>query len=216
MNVPNHLIKQKLQNVFFILGSNCGGKSSMAKALAEKHDMVLYSADEHYWNHRKQTDSAVEVNMNRPFHGWDEYFSRNPRDQAKWLLRCKDEEIPYILCDLMVLASSTDKKIIVDTHNMGDLAKEITNYNRVIYLYADEETVRNDFFEREDKLPLLKVIQTKTTHPDKALNNLLETVSLIARSEIDEALSSNFKTHQRTLNISFEERMTLVEKHFKL
>ena len=216
MRIPNNVLKQKLKNVYFILGSNCGGKTSMARALAEAHDMVHYSADDHYWPHRRLTNEKDQPNMNRPFIDWDEYFSRDPEQQAEWLLKCKDEELPMIILDLITLCEKEDKKIVADIHNAGALIEAIADWDRVIYLYASDDTVRKDFFNREDKLPLLNVIENKTKNPKEALENLLETVSKITDIEREEALRSQFKSHERTSGTDFEKRKAMVEKHFNL
>ena len=95
--------KDKLTNVYFIAGTNCGGKTSMARLLSEKYNMYYYSADEEYWNHRKLSNSVDQPAMNRPFIDWDEFFSRETVDKATWLQQSMLEEVPFILDDLASL-----------------------------------------------------------------------------------------------------------------
>lgn len=42
MNIQNNIIKYNLKNVLFISGTACGGKTTMAKLIAEKHNLYLY------------------------------------------------------------------------------------------------------------------------------------------------------------------------------
>ena len=37
--------------IYWIGGSSCGGKSTLARRLADEHGMALYSCDEHYEEH---------------------------------------------------------------------------------------------------------------------------------------------------------------------
>lgn len=216
MEIKNNIIKEKLKNVYFIAGTNCGGKTSMAKALSEKYDMEYYSADEHYWEHRKISDAVHQPNMNRHFYGWEEYFARDKVEQGEWLLRAEDEEMDFIILDLIILASKSNKKIIVDIHRAVDLFTKITDEQHVIFLLADVETVRKQYFGRDDKNPLLDCIKRETKDPKKAIENTLDVACYIAEREICMAKQSPFKWHMRNEKTSFEARLAMVEKHFGL
>jgi tRNA A37 threonylcarbamoyladenosine biosynthesis protein TsaE len=37
MNIANNILKHSLQNVYFLTGTMLAGKTTMSKALAEKH-----------------------------------------------------------------------------------------------------------------------------------------------------------------------------------
>ncbi|MFW6318680.1 MAG: hypothetical protein ACOC1L_00705 [Bacillota bacterium] len=216
MNIKNNIIKEKLKNVYFIAGTNCGGKTTMAKALSEKYDMEYYSADEHYWEHRKISDAVHQPNMNRPFYGWEEYFARDKVNQGEWLLRAEDEELDFIILDLIILASKTNKMIVVDIHRAVDLFTNISDFNRVIFLLADVKTVRKQYFGRDDKNALLECIQRETNDPEKAIQNTLDVACYIAEREIELAKASPFLWHIRDDKTSFDSRLAMVEKHFKL
>lgn len=216
MNVKDNSLKYMLRNVYFIGGTNCGGKSSMARHLSEKHNMILYSADEAYMNHRKQTDKKNQPAMNREFIGWDEFFTRDIEDKSEWLLASEEEEMDFILLDLIALSNEPDKKVVCDIHCMPKLFEKVSDYHRVMFLLADEDLVYDEYFEREDKASMLKVIKEKTSNPELAIKMTKNTAKLIAQKEIARVLASPFKFHYRTNDSSFYERVELVEKHFKL
>lgn len=46
MYIADNVIAHKLQNVYWILGGSCGGKSTAARLLAEKYGFYHYSGDE--------------------------------------------------------------------------------------------------------------------------------------------------------------------------
>ena len=51
MNIQDNILKQYLKNVYFVCGTACGGKSTLSRALAEKHSFLLYDADARFDEH---------------------------------------------------------------------------------------------------------------------------------------------------------------------
>jgi len=56
MNIPDNILKQKLQNVYFIWGGSCAGKTTSAAELQRRRDCCLYSTD---YNRTKYFDNAL-------------------------------------------------------------------------------------------------------------------------------------------------------------
>ncbi|QVK19346.1 hypothetical protein KHQ81_06560 [Mycoplasmatota bacterium] len=216
MNIKNNILKEKLKNVYFIAGTNCGGKSSMAKSLSEKFDMIFYCADDNYWNHRKYSTIKDQPNMNRKFLGWDEFFNREIEDKTNWLLESELEEMDFIIMDLVQLAQKEDQKVIVDVHCMPEILKQVSEYNRVIFLLADPEVVFNEYFERDDKLDVYNCILQNTTDPKQSILHSRKVARRIASIETKKALNSGFKYLLRTESTDFLDRQKLVIEHFGL
>ena len=40
MNIAENILKHSLKNVFFLVGTACGGKTTMARKIAEKHGLI--------------------------------------------------------------------------------------------------------------------------------------------------------------------------------
>lgn len=40
-------------NVYFITGTPCGGKTTISRALAEKHGLMVYNIDEQFPKHQQ-------------------------------------------------------------------------------------------------------------------------------------------------------------------
>ncbi len=47
IQISDNLIKHYLQNVYFINGHSCAGKSTMVKMLAERYDMIACGENYH-------------------------------------------------------------------------------------------------------------------------------------------------------------------------
>lgn len=60
MNIPNHVLKEKLSNVYFIWGS---GRTTAANALAEKYGFYVYhtsdSRSRHFQNAHPDCQPAM-------------------------------------------------------------------------------------------------------------------------------------------------------------
>jgi len=216
MNIPNNIIKQQLNNVYFIIGTNCGGKTTMAKQLAVRHNMIYYSADEHYWEHRKLSNQTHQPHMNRPFLGWQEYFKRDIEDQATWLLSCMEEAMPFIILDLLHLSNTHNQAIIADVHAMPDYLQPITDYNHIYALTADEAVIKRDFFKRDDKKPLLNRIELEMENVEQTVHHQLNTVIHIAKIEQQKIKAHNIQRDRRTTQTNYNARLKRVAMHFNL
>ncbi len=216
MNIKNNVLKEKLKNVYFIAGTNCSGKSTMAKQLSKKFDMIFYSADDSYWKHRQCSNKKDQPNMNREFLGWDEFFNREPIDKATWLLESELEEMDFIIMDLVQLAQKENAKVIVDIHCMPEIFAQISEYRRVIFLLAEPDLVFKEYFDREDKSDVYNCILKNTTNPEESLLNTRKLAKEIATMETNKVLNSGFKYLVRTETTDFLTRQKLVIEHFGL
>lgn len=216
MEIANNILKRMLQNVIFVIGTNCGGKTTTAKALAERNGRAFYSADEHYWDHRGLTDEKNQPNMNRPFIDWEEYFGRDPEKQAAWLLSCMEEEVPFILIDLLRLSERHKEGVIADVHAVPEILLKVSDPSRIVAMTADDATIRRDFFGREDKNPLLECIRKNTPDPEKATENVLETAVFVANEEKRRIGACGIHTDERTGATDFEKRLRRTESHLRI
>jgi len=43
MNIANNILKHSLQNVYFLVGTACGGKTTMAREISKKHGFIHFN-----------------------------------------------------------------------------------------------------------------------------------------------------------------------------
>lgn len=213
VNIPNNILKNLLTNVVFVIGTNCGGKTTMAKTLAMHHNKTFYSADEHYWNHRPLSDATHQPNMNRPFITWEEYFSRDPKDQAEWLYACEVEEMPFILLDLVRLTDQNPKGVVADVHCVPEAILHVSDPSRIVAMTATEAVIRKEYFARDDKNPVLECIRRETKEPEKAKANVEATAVHIARIERDAINAAEIFVDERSEKTDYDARLARVETH---
>lgn len=53
MIFQDNVLKEYLKNVYFITGTPCGGKTTISRTLAKRHDFVVYDIDEQFLTHQK-------------------------------------------------------------------------------------------------------------------------------------------------------------------
>lgn len=56
MNIQNNILRHHLQNVLFICGTACAGKTTMAKLIEEKHGLIRYREGTQWEAYMKYAD----------------------------------------------------------------------------------------------------------------------------------------------------------------
>jgi len=182
--------------VYFVSGSACGGKTTIAGRLSEKHSVELYNWDERFVQHKE-----------RP--SWEEYFSRPPEDESVRSSIKEQSEIAIV--ELLTL--SREGSIIVDGIFSASILSRISSANRTVFLMADIEAVRADFFRRSDKADMLRVIESLRA-PDQAKENVIRSIAYGLDRDIPEVQSSGFWCHVRSINADWDEVFEAVERQF--
>ena len=221
INLPYSEIKEKLKNVYFIIGTAYAGKSTMVKMLSEHCDGIMckenYSNDyfeEYGVNSTNQPNLCYTNN-----HTMEEFVSRTPDEYYNWLRSCELEAAPIELSILINLtATYPDKKIFVDTSIPMDILKEISDFDHVAVMLSEQSMSVDRFFERPDyeKQLIFRAIK-KTKNPEATMENykkILEKANSIER--YNEFLNSGFYVFKRDDKLSLEQTRDVLEQHFKI
>jgi 2-phosphoglycerate kinase len=89
-------------NIYWIGGSPCSGKSSVADLLAEKYGFALYRCDEAFYEHRKIVTAELQPVFHRLVHlSSEDLWMRPVAQQVAEEIACYHEEFPLILEDLL-------------------------------------------------------------------------------------------------------------------
>jgi hypothetical protein len=212
-------IKKALQHVYFINGTAFAGKSSVCKALAKKHDMILCEENYNFDEWLKQTTPKSHPYMNyfKTMGSWEEFVTRSKEDYDKWIEGVSLETAPFEIETLLSLPK--DKRIIVDTNIPHHILKEISDDHHVCYMVTSTEISMNEFFNREDKEKnfLLEVIKN-SDNPEENLKHYKDTIAYINREEKINVFrhSGFFCIERKSLDESIDDKINLVEKHFNL
>ena len=80
MIIQDNVIKGYLENVYFIAGTPCGGKTTVSRALGEKYGILVYDIDERFEVHQRIADAAFQPTMKKEFADADEFFGRSVQE----------------------------------------------------------------------------------------------------------------------------------------
>ena len=213
MDLPNNIIKHFLKNVYFVSGCACGGKSTISKYLSQKHNITLYNWDERFPQHKAISDPDYQPYMNREFSSWEEYFGRPPREYAEAIRKSIREQVEIAIIEL--LSFSKNGKIIVDGIFPVSVLKDISSPDRVVFLMADMNAIREDFLTRADKQDMLECINN-LSNPQQATENMFLSIEYSLARDLKEVKESEFKWFNRGENPNWKDIREEIEQHFNL
>lgn len=213
MNIQNNVIKAYLKNVFFVTGTACGGKSTVSRALAERHDLLLFDIDQQFDRHRQLSDPAYQPAMNKSFRDADEFFGRSVEEYRKWLLDNTWEQLDFVLLDLIRL--SHDRLVVCDCHLTLEQASLFTDISRVVFLLKEPSNIIEDYCNRPDHQGFNSFINS-ASDPAKAKTTCNETLRSLNADFFSAVKRSGYFRVERTHANTVQKTVELVERHFGL
>ncbi|MCL2709119.1 MAG: hypothetical protein FWF03_08400, partial [Defluviitaleaceae bacterium] len=188
MNIPNNLLKRYLRNVYFFCGTACGGKTTISKAFAKKHDFLWLAED----TLNELMEEAAEPNHQTAWRSrpadWETYFNRPHEEYHRWLTECGNEMLPLVILELIRL--SANAKVAVDMVGMPPkIAMELTEPERIAFLVATPERVTREYYDRPGHRAVYECIMG-LRDPEAALANTNKTLAHGTRLLLDELYQS--------------------------
>lgn len=213
MVFQDNVIKEYLKNVYFITGTPCGGKTTISRELAKRHNLLVYDIDEKFEKHQRLSDFAYQPSMNRKFKDADEFFGRTVEEYKQWLIRNTREQLDFVLMDLISL--SHNQKIVCDCHLTMEQAKMITEPSRVAFLIKEPRNLAEEYCNRPDHQGFSNFIHS-ASDVEKAKKNCSATLQSLNEKNYKDIKNSNFFWLERTPEVTVEDMVAQVENHFGL
>lgn len=206
--------KEQFKNVIFIAGCATGGKTTISKAIAEKYGFIRYDADTEFDRHKKLSDAIKQPAMNKRFKNADEFFLRDIDDYVQWLKDNAEEQLPFILDDIIELSKSNP--IVCDLQLTVEQAKQIACNNQIVFLIReDNNDIINDYCQRESHSDFNAFINS-ATDPVRARQNCNEVLRILNAELCDDIKASGFFWISRHSQSTVSETLKAVEQHFGL
>lgn len=200
-----------LAHVYWIGGSPCSGKSSIAAALAGEFGFAVYSCDDAFYRHRE----IVDPHRHPVFHrlgraSCDELWMRPVTRQVAEEIALYDEEFPFIIDDLR--AMSNDRPIVAEgaalmPHLLSALG---IARDRTIWLVPTPAFQREHYSRRDWRHAVL----AECAEPDAAWDNWMERDTGFARYVHDESVALGRACIVVDGGRSLDEILTQVRTHF--
>ena len=212
MIFQDNVIKEYLKNVYFITGTPCGGKTTISRALAEKHGIRVYDIDEQFPRHQQISSPNFQPSMNKEFKNADEFFGRTVVEYKKWLIDNTREQLDFVLLDLIQI--SQNQIVLCDCHLTVDEADILTDLSRVVFLIKDPTNLVDDYCNRPDHQGFNEFING-TTNVESAKLICNATLKDINVERCRQIKNSQYFSIERNDNSTVEETIHKVEQHFQ-
>lgn len=211
MIFQDNIIKKYLENVYFIAGTPCGGKTTVSRALSKKYGIPVYDIDERFEEHQRMSDPVSQPSMNWQFKDADEFFGRSVEEYRSWLLKNTREQLDFVLLDLMRL--SQNGKIICDCHLTLEQAAQVTEPSRMAFMIKKPVNLVDEYCNRADHQGFSDFIHS-ATDVEKAKRTCNETLLSLNEKFYEDVKASEYFWLERDDKRSVEETAELVAKHF--
>jgi len=213
MIFQDNVIKEYLKNVYFITGTPCGGKTTVSRELAKRHNLLVYDIDEQFAHHKKISDSAFQPSMNRTFKDADEFFGRTAEEYKKWLTDSLREQMDFVILDLIRL--SQNQIVLCDCHLTIEEAEKFTEASRIVFLIKEPSNLVDDYCNRPDHQGFSGFINSASdAERAKAVCNA--TLKSLNEKGYKEIKESDYYWIERTSKSTVDETVRKVERHFGL
>ncbi len=211
MIFQDNVIKEYLKNVYFITGTPCGGKTTISRELAKRHNLLVYDVDEQFSYHQKISNSTLQPSMNKVFKDADEFFGRTVEEYKKWLIDNTREQLDFVLLDLIRL--SQNKIVLCDCHLTVEEAEKYTEASRIVFLIKEPSNLIEDYCGRSDHQGFNDFINSASdTEKAKATCNI--TLKTLNEKRCNDIKSSNYLWIERNENSTIGDTVRKVEQHF--
>lgn len=211
MIFQNNIIKEYLKNVYFITGTPCGGKTTISRTLAKKYNLLVYDVDERFDSQVKLTDSIHQPAMNKNFENADDFFCRSVEEYKNWLFDNTREQLDIVLLDLIRL--SQNQIVLCDCHLTTELAGEITERSKIVFLIKEPSNLIDDYCNRKDHKDFDEYINS-ASNVEFAKKNCNETLKRLHLENYTKIKNSDYFWLERNENSTVEETVKKVEHFF--
>ena len=213
MTFQDNVLKEYLKNVYFITGTPCGGKTTVSRMLAKRHNILVYDVDEQFENHQKISNPVFQPSMNKVFMDADAFFGRSVTEYKKWLTENAREQLDFVLLDLIRL--SQNQIVLCDCHLTVEEAEKLTDSSRIVFLIKEPSNLIDDYCHRPDRQGFNGFINS-ASDPEWAKARCNETLKSLNEKRYQDIKDSLYYWIERTPKSTIDETLEKVERHFGL
>lgn len=213
MIFQDNVMKEYLQNVYFVTGTPCGGKTTISCELAKRHNLLAYDVDAQFGNHQKASNAAYQPAMNKVFQDADEFFGRPVDEYKKWLIDNTREQLDFVLLDLIRL--SQNQIVLCDCHLTMEQAEKITEPSRIVFLIKEPSNIIEDYCNRSDHQDFSDFINS-ASDSEKAKRTCNAALKSLNEKQYSAIKNSGYYWIERTSRSTVTETVEKVERHFGL
>ncbi|WP_147433956.1 hypothetical protein [Planomicrobium sp. Y74] len=209
-------LAQKLSHVYWIGGSPCAGKSTIARMLTEEFGFRYYKSDDTYDEHLKRSSRNQHPNLSKlKGLSWGEYWS--PRfctvdveQQIQESLLFYEEQFSMVLEDLLGLPDSSPILVEGSVVLPSQVAPLLSQANQAVWLFPTPEFQIHHYSRR----PWIDGILGQTEEPEKAFRHWMEKEMGFAEKVHERTQLHDFKSLRIDDSSSIDHNYQIVRNHF--
>jgi len=203
-------LKKQLNTVFWIGGSPCSGKSSIAQALAESYSCRTYLCDDAYEAHLESARPETQPLMSQvAAMTWDDIWMHSAEFLVEREVKFYEEEFLMIVRDLLALPPHPPL-LAEGTALLPGLVSQVSPPGQAIWVVPTEEFQREHYARR----PWVDDILRQCRHPAQAFENWMARDSAYAKLVIREAQDRGLKVVKVDGSTSLAENVQQVARWF--
>src|SRR5581483_236713 len=213
MYYNSEALRHELAHVYWLGGSPCSGKSSIADSLAEKYGLHIYRCDEAFYVHEKLITCKEQPTFYRLTHlSSEELWMRPVEQQTVEEISFYREEFPLIIKDLLALSKSMP--ILAEGAALLPelVCSLLLDRRRTLWVV---HTPAFQLYHCERRAWAWDVVK-ECKNPAQAFSNWMQRDIGFARFVTQEAGERGMSVLQVDGKLSLAENMTYVEQYFQL
>ncbi len=202
-----------MAKIFYIGGSPCSGKSSIAELLEKKYNFKYYKLDDKLEEYTKRANMAGKTYSSKYYKmSIDEIWLRTPAEQNDEEIEIYKEIFEYVLEDLKQL--EPEVSIIAEGAGfLPELMDEIgVPKNEYICIVPTKEFQIEKYAQR----PYIPYVLEGSSDKKRAFQNWMERDALFAIDVVTSARELGYPSIITNYETSIEENLAIVEKVFEL
>jgi adenylate kinase family enzyme len=220
MNIAENILKHSLQNVYFLTGTACGGKTTAAGALSEKYGFIHFNDNWHedsfqVWVSLIDERYQKRASKRSAVTDWEAYFGQSLEEfLAAGDYNGYGEYLEFAIIELIKL--SQNNKVVADVSFPVELLVQISEYNRIAYMLAAPELVTcANYGKREDHREFLECLLS-LKEPEKKIAVQDELFRINVEKAYEDARKHNLFSIVRNEESTVEGSLKMLEAHFGL
>jgi 2-phosphoglycerate kinase len=202
-----------MNDIYWIGGAPCSGKSTIAEKLAFKYGLSLFKSDDHMYAHMRLANAGKQPVMAKVASlSWDEIWTRPVAVQVQDEFDFYHEEFDMLLNELALYPQG--QPILAEGNAwLPELLDQLQlPPERIVYLIPTKEFQVSNYSQRE----FIKDILSQCADPQAAFENWMERDARFGEVVNQSARLAGLPVIQVDGRLSIEENTALVEKAFHL
>lgn len=202
-----------MAKVFYIGGSPCSGKSSIAELLEKKNNFKYYKLDDKLEEYIKRASAAGKTYSSKYYTmNTDEIWLRTPVEQNVEEIEIYKEIFEYVLEDLKQL----ELEISIIAEGAGFLPELMDKIGVPKNEYICIVPTKEFQIEKYSQRPYIPYVLEGSSDKKRAFQNWMERDALFAIDVVKSARELGYTSIITNYETSIEENLAIVEKVFEL